>query len=246
MHSFLTPWWLCTAALLFAPFLGAQEGTLTSFVAAEDAVLLNEGVRVSFFFLPEGTPEAADTSSAPAHGTSMHHLRGERGQHEGRDLYLQVAPAGSDNPSPALGIGYDTTLSATYEIIATGEPISKHWLKPGAVLGLHHVHLKLETDQQEFEKFIRTMWAPTRSDALPDSKFIFLKGVSGARSGEFSYLWLIEDEETRDYYFPQSGEASTLYSDFEKGWSWIDDADHLGKYVDPAPGDVFTDYVVVR
>lgn len=214
----------------------------------DDPVLLNRGVRLNLYFLPEGTPRDIEGSATGTReGTFVHHLRGERGRHEGRDLYLQVADAGTERPDPpSSGIGYVDSLTATYEIIATGKSVENHWLRPGAIMGFHDVQLKLETSQEDFEKFIHDMWSPTRSDALPDSKVVFLKAVSGPRSGEYSYLWLIDSEETRDYYFPASGEPSGAYTTFEKGWSWVEDEENLGKYIEPDVGDVFTDFVVVR
>ncbi|CAH0999068.1 hypothetical protein LEM8419_00363 [Neolewinella maritima] len=211
-----------------------------------EPVLLREGARVSLYFLSDS---AANTDTMTAtDGAPIYHLKGERGQYEGRHLLLQVLPDGSAQPSEVLtsGEAFDQILNNTYEIIETGEDVTQHWLRPGAILGLHHVRLKSDVDEAEFERFIHNMWSPTQSDALPDSKIIFLRGISGERSGDFSFMWLIDSEETRDYYFPQSGEPSQIYQDFERGWAWINDDEHLGKYVDNSRGDEFTDYIVVR
>jgi hypothetical protein len=56
----------------------------------------------------------------------------------------------------------------------------------------------------------------------------------------------MDSEETRDFYFPRSGEPSSHYTEFEKGWSYINDEEHLGKYLAEDAEDVFTDYVVVQ
>ena len=212
-----------------------------------EPVLLNTGARVNLYFLSDAATDA-DSLIATDEGAAVYLLRGERGQHEDRRVLLQVLPDGSAEPSPTLtsGEGFDQVYNNSFEIIETGDPVSRHWLQPGAILGLHHVRLKPGTDQAEFERFIHNMWSPTQSDALPDSKIVFLRGISGERSGDFSFLWLIDSEETRDYYFPEAGEVSKLYADFERGWAWINDDEHLGKYVDDSQGDEYTDYIVVR
>ena len=220
------------------PLLAQEEG---------EPVLLQDGARLSLYFLSADTTDLSELLADPE-GAPIYELQGERGQHEDRKALLQVLPDGSAAPSEALtsGEAFDQVLNNTFEVIETGQPVTRHWLRPGAILGLHHIRLKPGTDEAAFERFIHNMWAPTQSDALPDSKIIFLRGISGERSGDFSFLWVIDSEETRDYYFPQPGEMSKLYQDFERGWAWINDDENLGKYVDDSQGDEYTDYVVLR
>ncbi|WP_420459210.1 hypothetical protein [Neolewinella sp.] len=237
MHTRFTLLLLLTVLLL--PLLAQQE--------IAQPVLLNEGARVNLYFLSDAE-NGADSLMATDGGAPVYLLKGERGQHESRQVLLQVLPDGSAEPSATLtgGEGFDQIYNNSFEIIETGQPVTRHWLQPGAILGLHHVRLKPGTDQAAFERFIHNMWSPTQSDALPDSKIIFLRGISGERSGDFSFMWLIDSGETREYYFPQAGKPSQIYQDFERGWAWINDDDNLGKYVDDTQGDEYTDFIVVR
>ena len=189
-------------------------------------------------------------------------LRGERGTHERRDAVLWVYADSSDHAHSDLDAtvadpevegafysfndGFEDDLSTEYRVIEVGEAITKDWLYPGAILGLHHLQLAEGIEPADFEEFVHTLWAPARADALPDTKFIFLKGVAGARTDKYAYLWIIDTEETRDFYFPSSGEASPMYTDFARGWEWIDGDEYLGKYLAEGQEDEFTDFIVVQ
>lgn len=189
-------------------------------------------------------------------------LRGERGQYAGHELALWVLDDTSHHAhadyqqtvtDPELQGGFyehleglDEGLSSTFRVIETGKPMRQNWLRAGAIMGLHHLELRPGASPEAFERFIHQMWAPAQSDALPDSKTIFLKGIDGARKDRYSYLWIIDSEETRDFYFPSSGEVSPMYTDFAKGWSYIEDEEHLGQFVHDGALDVFTDFIVIQ
>ncbi len=211
----------------------------------EQPPLLKEGMQLSFYFFPAN--EAFSEEGAPLTADPVYLLAGERGVNEDREAVLWVSPDTNVHaPQPNAETRYDQDLSADYVILEEGQPITRNWMTPGAILGVHHIALKPGTDKAAFEKFIHDIWSPTRSDALPDSKLIFLKGLRGDRAGEYSYVWFIDSEETRDYYFPQSEVPSQMYADFEKGWSWLNDDNNLGKYLAAPEDDAFTDYVVIH
>ncbi len=232
----------CLALCLVVPLaLSAQSGVADP----ETPPLLREGMQLSFYFFPENASFAE--AGAPLTADPVYVLAGERGLHEGREAVLWVSPdTGRHAPQPDAETRYDQALSADYVILEAGKPITRHWMTQGAILGVHHLTLKPGTEAADFERFVQDIWAPTRSDALPDSKIIFLKGLRGDRAGEYSYLWFIDSQETRDYYFPQSETPSRMYTDFERGWSWLNDADNLGKYLAAPEDDAFTDYVVIK
>lgn len=189
-------------------------------------------------------------------------LRGERGQLQDRTAAVWIYP---DVPTKSFGEqevtagqpelegtfyrfndGLEDSLATQYRIIEVGKPMTNALLRPGAILGLHQLVLKPDVDTAAFEEFVHKIWAPNRSDALPNSKLVFLKAISGQREGQYSYLWIIDSEETRDYYFPSSGVPSRMYTEFETGWSWMESPDYLGRFLDSDVEDVFTDYVVVQ
>lgn len=219
---------------------------LTLPLGAQQSVPLQEGTMLGLYHLnDEATPEDSDTKYSV--DGFVHMLKGERGVHEGSDVMLWVSPDTTATTGWPLrqDPSYDRDVSTRYVIIDSGEPNDRNWLQEGVVFGLHEVQLKEDVNKAAFEKFVHTIWAPTRSDALPDSKVIFLKGIDGKRTGEYAYVWLLDSEDTRDYYFPASEEASQVFTDFEKGWSWLNDRQYLGKYLAEDGGDVFTDFVLV-
>ncbi|WP_116125338.1 hypothetical protein [Lewinella sp. IMCC34183] len=226
MELRFVPLLCCILLFSFAP-LSAQAdlppGTGTS-------PRLESGAVLRFRSLPDGQTDG---------GASTTLLRGERGDEEGRSMALSFEEPDAE---PAT----DDSQAVDYLVIDTGERIRRNWLEPGVIWGVHHLALRDSVDRGAFESFIHRYWAPTRADALPDSKLIFLKALTGPRAGEFSYVWLIDSEETRDYYFPKSEVPSKMYTEFEKGWSWINGDEHLGKFL-AAPEDAeFTDYVVIK
>ena len=222
-----------TLLLLCGSVLGAQTAE------SEDATLLREGVVMRLQYLPaESDLASRDLQAKGEQTTSL--LRGERGRHEGSEVQLTLLPTETELTADA---GENTE---DYLIIDSGDPITRDWLEPGTIWGFHTILLLDSVDRNDFETFIHRYWSPTRSDALPDSKMIFLKKLSGTDKGEFSYVWLIDSEETRDYYFPESKVPSNMYTEFEKGWAWINDRDHLGKYLAAPEDELFTDFVVVR
>lgn len=239
--------WFVLFLLLCAGWPGtvfAQSDMMDLSMDMEDEVLLlKEGAMLSFHFIkPDQEPTFQDLQATG--DSQVHYLKGERGVHEKRDLLLRLSydTAMAFTPSDRV----DDELSADYLVIDTGEPVSHDWLKPGTIFGFHHLRLKPDVNTDDFEEFIREIWAPTRSDALPDSKLIFLKSVDGAREGEYAYVWLIDSEETRDFYFPESEVPSKMYTEFEKGWNWINDDENLGRFLAGAEDDEFTDYLVIK
>ncbi len=221
--------------LLFSlPHISAQSaGT------GGDGWGLQEGVVISMNFLPEDTQTSGmDLQAKSERQVAL--LHGERGRYEGRQVMLTLIPHATD-----LGTA-DEENRQDYLIIDCGDPMTRNWLTPGVIWGFHTILLLDSVDRSDFETFIHRYWSPTRSDALPDSKVIFLKNLSGAEKGEFSYIWLIDSEETRDYYFPEATVPSEMYTEFEKGWGWIYDPEYLGKYLAAPEDEMFTDFVVVR
>lgn len=240
----------------------------------EDAVPLQQGNVLAMYFIQPRADADQDASeeflkneyfptlSNEFPESRLLQLRGERGQHEERTAVVWLYP---DTPTKSFGEeigmegqpelegafyrfndGLEDSLSTQYRVIEAGKPLNKGMLQAGAILGLHHIVLKPDVDPADFEEFIHRIWAPNRSDALPNSKMVFLKGIAGQREGEYSYLWIIDSEETRDYYFPSSGVPSHMYTEFETGWSWMDSPDYLGRFLANDVEDVFTDYVVVQ
>ncbi|MBB4080132.1 hypothetical protein GGR28_002762 [Lewinella aquimaris] len=215
------------------------QGDMDGAMERPAPVLLREGAQLSFQFVSGDTEPDADMVQD---GNSMvYFLEGERGRHEDMNLKLTVSP--DTNTMSLDDDTSDSELDADYVVFETGKEVKEDWLRPGTIFGFHHIALKPDADKAEFEKFIRNVWSPTQSDALPDSKIIFLKSIRGDRAGEYSFVWIIDSEETRDYYFPESGVPSKMYTEFEKGWSWIAADDQMGKFVSPDTEE-FTDYVV--
>ncbi|MGB3801806.1 MAG: hypothetical protein WA952_18455 [Lewinella sp.] len=226
---------LLGAFLLLSPTAWAQEPASTA-----DSPI-REGMVINLRFISE--PAAGSDLQAKG-DASVAYLRGERGRHENESVQLTLRPDSGNPTSFTTNEGADS--GTDYLIIDSGDPVTKDWFRPGTIWGFHQILLLDSVDRSDFETFIHRYWAPTRSDALPDSKVIFLKELTGPQAGEFSYIWLIDSEETRDYYFPESTVPSEMYTEFEKGWDWIYDQEHLGRYLAAPEDQLFTDFVVER
>ena len=237
--------------MAFSPSILPRHGMLLAFFSLSGIALtqadtvpattpqLREGVVLRLQFLPDEA-DFADRDLAARGPAPTVLVEGERGRYEGKEAFLTLLD------KPGAGSPVDDAMAEDYLIIDSGDPITRDWLEPGVIWGFHTILLLDSVDRNDFETFIHRYWSPTRSDALPDSKMIFLKKLSGADAGEFSYVWLIDSEETRDYYFPESKVPSRMYNEFEKGWDWLNGPDHLGRYLAAPEDELFTDFVVVR
>ncbi len=135
-----------------------------------------------------------------------------------------------DNTFNKYFLGYEDSLAADYLVIEAGAPVKRDWLEPGAVLGLHHMILKPYVDTHEFERFIHNTWAPNRSDAVPDSKVFFLKGIRRNHENEYIFLWVLYSEETLNRYYPTPDLVSQEYQQLQNKWKWLYSDEYRGKY----------------
>ena len=110
------------------------------------------------------------------------------------------------------------------------------------IYSVHEFELRPGVDPAEFERVFREEVAPAPS--LPGFRMSLLKSNRGARDGKFAALLEIEDEGTRNRYFPRGEEESEEYQRFMKqhpdtAASW----DRLHSLA--LQPETYTDYVVV-
>ena len=146
-----------------------------------------------------------------------------------------------------LGIGL--TISLDQAVQATTPESNTlamiDWLKPGAVMGLHHMVVKEGADRAAFEGFLREEFFPAWRDAMPGSRVFMLEGERGAKAGTFAFLWVFEDLETRNRYWPEADESTEEYKELHSKLDWVFSEDKFPKYAMWEEGTV-TDYVVVQ
>ena len=109
------------------------------------------------------------------------------------------------------------------------------------IYSLHDYELRPGVDPAEFERVFREEVAP--APLPPGFRVSLLKSNRGARDGKFAALLEIEDQETRDRYFPRGEELSDEFHRFmgqhpDTAASW----DRLRSLtLEP---ETYTDYVV--
>ncbi len=109
------------------------------------------------------------------------------------------------------------------------------------VYSVQEIELRPGVDAAEFERTYAAEVAP--APALPGLKARLLKADRGARDGKFLILLELENEETRDRYFPGPGERSDEFHEFMK--QHPDTAAVWAKVSSLCLEPVITDYVVV-
>jgi hypothetical protein len=109
------------------------------------------------------------------------------------------------------------------------------------VYSLQEIELRPGVDPAEFVRMFEAEVAP--SPTLPGLKVRLLKGNRGARDGKFLVLLEMENEETRDRYFPGEGERSEEFRRFNE--QHPDTAAAWAKVYSSRLEPVITDYVVV-
>ena len=107
---------------------------------------------------------------------------------------------------------------------------------------LHEFELPPGVDPAEFERVFREEVAPAPS--LPGFKVSLLKGNRGARDGKFLAVLEMEDEGTRDRYFPDGEERSEEFHRFmEQHPDTLAAWDNLHSMT--LQPETYTDYAVV-
>ena len=89
----------------------------------------------------------------------------------------------------------------------------ENWLKPGAIVGWHVIEAKPDIAAAKFEEFIREKYIPGWSHAFPGSRVFLLEGRRGENLDQFVFLWVFENEETRDSYWPEPDVSTDLYKE---------------------------------
>lgn len=119
------------------------------------------------------------------------------------------------------------------------------WLKPGAVMGIHHMILKEGVDRDEAERFLKEEYFPGWRDAMPGSRVFMLEGERGAEAGTFAFFWVFEDLDARNRYFPDEDGPTDEYRKYRSKLDWLYAEDKFPKYGAWSDGPS-TDYVVVQ
>jgi hypothetical protein len=110
------------------------------------------------------------------------------------------------------------------------------------ILSLQEVELRPGADPAEFERVFAAEVAP--SPTLPGFRARLLKGDRGVRAGKFLLLLEMEDEQTRDRYFPAHEETS---EEFRRFWEQHPDTAAAWDKIHSLSvlPNVYSDYVVV-
>lgn len=142
-----------------------------------------------------------------------------------------------------LAKSFDRPARAT-TTISPSEPFEE-WLKPGAVMGLHHMVLREGIARDEAERFLKDEYFPGWRDAMPGSRVFMLEGERGAKEGSFVFLWVFDDLETRSRYFPGEDEPTEEYTKLRSALDWLYADDKFPKYATWKEG-TSTDYVIIQ
>lgn len=81
--------------------------------------------------------------------------------------------------------------------------------RPPRVYGFHVVRLRPTVDPHVFERFALDRFLPAlHALRAPGVEFHLLRADRGHREGEFVFLMVFDDAETRDRYFPEPDRPS--------------------------------------
>lgn len=122
---------------------------------------------------------------------------------------------------------------------------SDEWLKPGAVMGLHHMVLREGIDRDEAKRFLQEEYFPGWRDAMPGSRVFMLEGERGAKEGSFVFLWVFDDQAARDRYFSGEEGPTEEYAKYRSALDGLYVEDGFPKYATWEDG-TSTDYVVIQ
>jgi len=113
----------------------------------------------------------------------------------------------------------------------------------GQVLAFRVAEPKPGTDVKAFEQFAKKVYAPTWREHAPGMRCFLIKGERGKGKGTYIDVWAFDSIQSRDFYFPKEGGATS-----EMGKKIIGKVPELDydKYFKASEEQVdYTDYVVL-
>ncbi len=110
------------------------------------------------------------------------------------------------------------------------------------VVALREITLKSGVNVQEFERYFSDVYARTTAERIPGLQIYLLRGERGDRKDKYLMVWEFDSLVRRNEYFPQPAVASERWTQLTQNMPQFE----LDKYLEPAEGDRYTDYLVLR
>jgi hypothetical protein len=110
------------------------------------------------------------------------------------------------------------------------------------LLALREITLKSGVNAQQFETYFSDVYARTMAERIPGLQIYLLRGERGDRKDKYLMVWEFDSLARRNEYFPKPDVASERWTQLTQNMPQFE----LDKYLEPAEGDRYTDYVVLR
>lgn len=99
--------------------------------------------------------------------------------------------------------------------------ISDFFLEKGALIGIHFGIHKPNASIRASRNFLRYSFFPNWKDLFPGSQAFYLRPDRGDRLGDEGFLWVFQNQEARDVYFPEKDFPTPLFEDIRKSVDWL-------------------------
>lgn len=207
---------------------------------ADAKFLLSEGAFLRFYAVKaDSLPRQTDESPA----FNAYVMKGVSGMFESNDFFVTLSSKKDDQSSAWTQKGY---LVYEYQIIASGNRDDRDWLSKGAYLMMRHNIVRPDVNRDSFDLFIRNTWSPVRSDAVPDTKLIFLKATGGQTEGKYAFIWIFPSTELKIRYVDKFGYPTPALTSYASKWSWLHSDEYLNKYLIGDAADAQGDLIITK
>jgi hypothetical protein len=100
-------------------------------------------------------------------------------------------------------------------------PKTDYFLEQGALLGIHFGIHKPQLNPQAGRNFMRYEFFPNWKGIFPGSESYYLRPDRGPRLGTEGFLWVFQDKEARNAYFPEKDFPSEKFEEIRKSIDWL-------------------------
>lgn len=113
----------------------------------------------------------------------------------------------TDRP-PTIGVEAETTTQDFF-------------LEQGALIGMHYAIHKPDGDVQAGRNFLRYEFFPNWKGLFPGSEAYYLRPDRGPHLGTEGFLWVFQDREARNDYFPEKDFPSEKFEEIQRSVDWL-------------------------
>jgi len=119
------------------------------------------------------------------------------------------------------GTSCNTEAPASDQTLEKETTVSDFFLEKGALLGVHFGIHKPNASIRASRNFLRYSFFPNWKGLVPGSEAFYLRPDRGNHLGDEGFLWVFQNQEARDVYFPEKDFPSEAFEEIRSSVDWL-------------------------